>query len=100
MHMNREQLTELSTQYIRELVRKRLPQGTIVYLFGSRARGDQRWNSDFDLWVDAEISDTQLAEILEEIDASFVPFKVDIVTTPQLRGRFGEEIRKEAQRWM
>lgn len=98
--MNREQLTELSTQYLRDLMQKRLPQGTAVYLFGSRARGDQRWNSDFDLWVDTEIPDSHLTEIVEEIDDSFVPFKVDIVTTAKLRGRFGEEIRKEAKRWM
>ena len=98
--MNREQLIELSAQHIRHLVQKRLPQGAAVYLFGSRARGDQRWNSDFDLWIDADIPDQQLTEIIEEIDESFVPFKVDIVTTPKLRGRFGDEIRKEAKRWM
>lgn len=98
--MNREQLTELSAQYIRQRLQKRLPQGAAVYLFGSRARGDQRWNSDFDLWIDADIPDRRVTEIIEEIDESFVPFKVDIVTTPKLRGRFGDEIRKEAKRWM
>ena len=98
--MNCEQLTELSAQYIRQLMQKHLSQGEAVYLFGSRARGDQRWNSDFDLWIDAEIPDTRLTEIIEEIDDSFVPFKVDIVTTAKLRGRFGDEIRKEAKRWM
>lgn len=98
--MNREQLTEFSTEYLRQLVRQHLPEATPVFLFGSRARGDQRWNSDFDLWIDHDMPDRRLAELIEEIDESFVPFKVDIVTTPKLRGRFGEAVRKEAKRWI
>ena len=98
--MNRQQLTELSEKFMRQLMRQQLPGATPVFLFGSRARGDQRWNSDFDLWVDAEIPDSRIAEIIDEIDESFVPFKVDIVTTPKLRGQFGELVRKEAKRWM
>jgi predicted nucleotidyltransferase len=71
-----------------------------VFLFGSRARETARWNSDFDLWVDADIPDAALISIIEDIDESFVPFKVDIVTTAKLRGRFGEKVRAEAKPWM
>ena len=97
--MNREQLTERSVAYLQRLLSQHLPGGTRVFLFGSRARGDQRWNSDFDLWIDGEVSDGLLSETMGEIDESFVPFRVDMVTTPRLKGPFGEAVRREAKRW-
>ena len=98
--MNQSDLRDASEAFIRNELQKHLPQGVKVYLFGSRARQTARWNSDYDLLVDADVPDRVIAEILEEIDESFVPFKVDIVTTPKLRGRFGECVRAEAKPWM
>lgn len=98
--MQRSELIAASEAFLRDELRKHLPRGVAVYLFGSRARQTARWNSDFDLWVDADVPDRAIAAILEEIDESFVPFKVDLVTTPQLRGRFGEIVRAEAKPWM
>lgn len=98
--MNQSDLREASEAFIRNELRKHLPQGARVYLFGSRARQTARWNSDYDLLVDADVPDRVITEILEEIDESFVPFKVDIVTTAKLRGRFGECVRAEAKPWM
>jgi len=98
--MNRLELRTASERFIREELRKHLPQGANVYLYGSRARQSARWNSDYDLWVDAELPDPVIADILEEIDESFVPFRVDIVTTAKLRGRFGDRVRAEAVPWM
>jgi len=98
--MNQAELRQASETFIRQELRKRLPPGVPVYLFGSRARQAARWNSDYDLWVDADLPDHLIASVVEEIEGSFVPFKVDIVTTRQLRGRFGELVRAEARRWM
>lgn len=98
--MNRQQLIEQSETYLRDLFRRTLPDQTRGYLFGSRARGDARWNSDIDIWIDAEIEPTLLSHIEEMIEESFVPFHVDIVATPQLTGKFGELVRKEARPWM
>jgi predicted nucleotidyltransferase len=98
--MNQAELAAAAEAYIRQELQKYLPQGVTVYLFGSRARQTARWNSDYDLWVDAALSDQVIANIIEELDESFVPFKVDIVTTPKLRGRFGESVRAEAKVWM
>jgi predicted nucleotidyltransferase len=69
---------------LRSLIRENLPPRTPVYLFGSRARGDARWNSDFDLWIDADIDPSVLVTIDELLEESFVPFHVDLVTTRQL----------------
>ena len=41
-----------------------------------------------------------IATIHDEIDASFVPFKVDIVTTPLHQSLFSEIVQSEAKRWM
>jgi hypothetical protein len=71
-----------------------------VYLYGSRARRDHRWNSDYDLWIDADLPRRVIAEMTDQLEESFVPFKVDIVTTSQLQGRFAECVRREATPWM
>ena len=98
--MNRQQLIERSEQYLRELLRASLPAHTPVHLFGSRARRDARWNSDYDLWIDCNLDPMTLNMIAETIEESFVPFGVDIITTPQLKGKFGALVHKEAMRWM
>jgi predicted nucleotidyltransferase len=98
--MTRSELLKASEEYIRGTLQKHLSGHPSVFLFGSRARQTERWNSDFDLWVDADIPDAVLVSVTEDIEESFVPFKVDIVTTPKLRGRFGEIVRAEAKPWM
>ncbi|VFN02680.1 MAG: hypothetical protein BECKG1743D_GA0114223_107642 [Candidatus Kentron sp. G] len=67
--MNRKQLAEQSERYLRNLLKANLPPQTPVHLFGSRARRDGRWNSDFDLWIDAELDNATLNKISEAIEA-------------------------------
>jgi len=98
--MTRQELINRSEAYIRQTLRDRIPSQVRIYLYGSRAHGNNRWNSDYDLWLDGEISDRILSELNEEIEESFVPFRVEIVTTPQLTGRFGERVKKEARPWI
>ncbi len=98
--MNRDELRRESEVCIRSVLRDHVQDGTAVYLYGSRARGDAAWNSDYDLWIDADLPDRVIAEIIDALDESIVPFHVDIVTTPSLRGAFGERVRAEARRWM
>jgi predicted nucleotidyltransferase len=98
--MTRQELINRSEAYIRRTLREHIPSQARVYLYGSRAHGDNRWNSDYDLWIDGEISGRILSELIEEIEESFVPFKVEIVTTPQLTGRFGERVKQEARPWI
>lgn len=98
--MNQSELKAASEAFIRETLRKHLQANVPVYLFGSRARNTARWNSDYDLWIDADLSNALITEIQDELDESFVPFKIDIVTTPKLRGKFGEIVKSEARQWM
>ena len=89
-----------SEGYIKSLLNKYLPKNNPVYIFGSRARNDARWNSDYDLWVDAEIDWQTLMRIKEELEESFVSFKVDIVQKSEIKGEFGELVKAEAKKWM
>ena len=98
--MNRTELKATSEAFIRETLRKHLHANVPVYLFGSRARNTASWNSDYDLWIDADLPNALIADIQDELDESFVPFRVDIVTTPKLRGKFGEIVKSEAKQWM
>ena len=98
--MTRQELINQSEAYIRLLLKARIPPQARVYLYGSRSRRDNRWNSDYDLWIDADIPRKVIAEMTDQLDESFVPFKVDIVTTPQLKGRFAEHVKQEAIPWM
>lgn len=98
--MTRQELINQSEAYIRRLLAEHIPSQARVYLYGSRSRHDNRWNSDYDLWIDADISRKVIAEMADQFEESFVPFRVDIVTTPQLNGRFAERVREEAIPWM
>jgi uncharacterized protein len=98
--MTRSDLLATSEEIIRSILRRTLPPGTAVYLFGSRSRGDRRWNSDFDLWVDADVPRESILAIEDQLEESIVPFGVDIVTTCQLKGEFGQRVRQEAVQWM
>jgi predicted nucleotidyltransferase len=98
--MNRQELINRSEAYIRQTLREHIPSQVRIYLYGSRANGDNRWNSDYDLWVDGEIPGRILDELNEELEESFVPFRVEIVTTPQLAGHFGERVKQEARPWI
>ncbi|MGH8609164.1 MAG: nucleotidyltransferase family protein [Gammaproteobacteria bacterium] len=98
--MNRRELTELCEAHLKQVLRSHLPEGVPVYLFGSRVRGDGRWNSDYDLWIDAEIPWATLTDLTEELEESFIPFGIDLVTTRQLKAAFGERVKREARRWM
>lgn len=98
--MTRQELINRSETYIRQTLKAHLPPEVRVFLYGSRARRDHRWNSDYDLWVDGDLSAATLSQLAEELDESFVPFTVDIVTTPQLKGHFAERVKQEATLWM
>ena len=100
MPTSRQQLAQRSEAYIKQTLQAHLQPGTPVYLYGSRARKDHHWNSDYDLWIDSALPSALVHAIAEQLDESFVPFKIDIVTTPQVTGYFGEQVKKAAVLWM
>lgn len=98
--MTRHELLLFSEGMIRKLLKASLPAGSRVFLYGSRARGDNRWNSDYDLWIDAELPRATLRDLGERLEESSIPFRIDLVTTPELAGNFADQVKKEAVLWM
>ncbi|MDO8948631.1 MAG: nucleotidyltransferase domain-containing protein [Desulfocapsaceae bacterium] len=49
-----------------------------VILFGSRAKGTSKPNSDIDIAVDGVISDLQIEALAMELDELSLPYKFDV----------------------
>lgn len=77
----------------------RYPAITEVLLYGSRAKGNFRENSDIDLAVDAPaMSEEEFSRLWNEIDALPIVFKIDLVRLQALEnGRLLENIRQHGQ---
>ena len=64
---------------LKEYLIKNFPNESI-YLFGSRARGDNSAFSDIDIAIEAKDNISQkIAKVRFEIEESLIPYKVDIV---------------------
>lgn len=72
-----------------------------VYLFGSRATGRARVGSDIDVavWPLAELPVGTLALIREALEASTVPYTVDLVDLSDTDAAFRERVLSEGIRW-
>lgn len=83
-----------------EIIQNRLPTCAIL-LYGSRARNDAREGSDIDLAVDCgkKIDRLIIADILEDIENSTIPYKVDLVDLQAISGDFKKEIQRDGVIW-
>ena len=67
-----------------------------VYLFGSRARGDEQEGSDADLAISGEeIDRCDLSLIREQWEYSTIPMMLDLVDLKDINSTLGEQIEKE-----
>jgi len=70
-----------------------------VWIFGSRARGDQKKFSDvdvlFELTSGHSMSGAEISLIKEQIEESRIPFKVDLVEWKDLAESYKQHILKE-----
>ena len=72
-----------------------------VYLFGSRARGDNSERSDIDLAIDAgkPMTMTEKGQIITMIDALNIPQKTDIVDFHRVPQTLKDNIAQEGILW-
>ena len=67
-----------------------------VYLFGSRARGDEQEGSDADLAINGtEIDRSDLSLIREQWEYSTIPMMLDLVDLKDINSALYEQIEKE-----
>jgi predicted nucleotidyltransferase len=72
-----------------------------VYLFGSRARGDQRVWSDVDIAVDAHepMPEETLVNLRGALEECSVPLFVDVVDLGRVSPAFRNRVLSEGKRW-
>ncbi len=68
-----------------------------AWIFGSRATGQYRSNSDIDIAISgAELSQRDVSKLKETFDLSTIPFSVDIVIKEQITNqRLLEQIEQQ-----
>lgn len=91
-------LDEKDWKLIEELAIKPLKsRGADVWIFGSRARGDQKTYSDLDILYEAQedLKFGDLALIQENLEESNLAVKVELVSRSDLAEAYRNQIEKE-----
>lgn len=99
--MNSDGLTNKDRNKIINLCKAIFPDAS-VWVYGSRARGDFRENSDIDLALktDKKLDFFEVAELKDILSATSLPYKFDIVDLNSLSDtEFIEQIEKEKKLW-
>lgn len=69
-----------------------------IIIFGSRARGDYRENSDIDIALKGNLTKIDIALIRDHLDESRIPYTTDVVEYEKIIDiKFREEIDKEGR---
>ncbi|SMP15527.1 Nucleotidyltransferase domain-containing protein [Desulfurobacterium pacificum] len=78
-----------------EIVSCRLPEVS-VYIFGSRAKGTYKYNSDFDIALEGEekIPPATLAQIREELDNLPTLKSFDLIDLKRTSTKFAEAVKR------
>ncbi|WP_459827939.1 nucleotidyltransferase family protein [Hydrogenophilus islandicus] len=81
--------TGLSPRALEQIaaVLRRWPQVTRVRLFGSRAKGTARPNSDIDLALDGDLDDLTVQRIALALDELPLPYLFDVKAVSSLNNR-------------
>ena len=72
-----------------------------VYLFGSHATGEANRLSDIDVAIEpiGQLQPSTLADIVEALEDSTVPYFVDVVDLSNAAPEFRERVRREGILW-
>jgi uncharacterized protein len=83
-------LTPAEAAEVRAILRRRLPPGVQVFVFGSRAGGRVRRMSDLDLLLqgDEPLDRSLVAALAEDFDESDLRWKVDVVDRRSITAEF------------
>ena len=81
---------------IRDILQKHLTADYKVWVFGSRAKNQTKYNSDLDIALEHStiISPMILASLTDDLDDSLLPYKVDIIDINEVSNSFKQIINK------
>jgi uncharacterized protein len=100
MSNSEEDLARKSEAFLKQLLLEKLPDDSQVFLFGSRAKGDAGFASDFDIGIVSDNLDPMiLVELADIIEESFVPYKVDLVDFSKVDDSFKKQALKKIVIW-
>jgi predicted nucleotidyltransferase len=86
-------VTEQQAKILDEvLVKPLIASGCSIFAFSSRARGDYHQFSDLDVLVEGSIEQSVLSQIMEALEESSIPFRVDIVRLGDLTESYQEGV--------
>lgn len=87
-------LSEETYNKIKEIVKKY--SNYQFYIFGSRARGDYKVNSDIDIAIMNFVDDKEKFKIKNEFDLLNIPYTIDLIFTQDVtKKEFLDSIKRE-----
>ena len=92
------QLSDAELKLISSILKTHLGPRSQVWVFGSRARGDARPNSDLDLLFDPALTLVERALINEDFENSQLLFEVDLVNRCDLAAAYQAQVEEEKKR--
>ncbi|UOQ93335.1 nucleotidyltransferase domain-containing protein [Halobacillus shinanisalinarum] len=94
----REQILEQLKSILNEQLGK---EKVRVYLFGSWAREEEKHSSDIDIAIESPspISPFKWNKLIEQIEDSTIPYKVDVVDLHDAKEALVQQVKKEGILW-
>ncbi|MBE8221978.1 MAG: nucleotidyltransferase domain-containing protein [Bdellovibrionales bacterium] len=81
---------------VNDLLKKHLPNNCKVWVFGSRAKKQSKFNSDLDLALDCpdKIDFKSIIQLKEDLEESKLPYTVDVVNFYNIEESFKKIINQ------
>ena len=87
----------LSDEIINKIKNVGIKNNVEIYIFGSRARGDYKYNSDIDIVIKEYIMQDKEYRVLDDIDKIDTEYKIDVVFIQNVKNKeFLNSIEKES----
>lgn len=92
------EINGLSSEIISEIKRIQQEYNIEILIFGSRARGDNKINSDIDIAIKTRVDRNKKYKIMDEFDKIDLAYKIDLVFIQNISNKeFLETIEKEGK---
>lgn len=95
-------LREQILQQLKSILNEQLTnEKARVFLFGSWARQEEKRSSDIDIAIESysPISPSKWNKLIEQIEESTIPYKVDVVDLHDAKEALIQQVKKEGILW-